>query len=137
VAVAVAQHSVVVLDEADRVVEAVSSEQAGICVLGTSSPLEELPSARTLFAPHFERARRTRQLVEFREFVDGRLVEVSVMPDGARLVVSWRTLDILDVLTIEGLRESLRRIVVTLEEAECAARRAQTRAELRLIDGGA
>lgn len=135
-AVAVAQHSVVVLDGDDRVVEAVSSEQAGIRVLGASSPLEVLPSARALFVPYFERARRTRRLVEFREFVDGRVVEVSVAPDGDRLIVSWRTIDILDVLTLEGLRESLQRIIETLAEAEAQVRRAQRRAELRLVEGG-
>jgi hypothetical protein len=127
---------VVVLDGDDRVVEAVSSEQAGIRVLGASSPLEALPSARALFVPYFERARRTRRLVEFREFVDGRVVEVSVAPDGDRLIVSWRTIDILDVLTLEGLRESLQRIIETLAEAEAQVRRAQRRAELRLVEGG-
>jgi hypothetical protein len=127
---------VVVLDGDDRVVEAVSSEQAGIRVLGASSPLEVLPSARALFVPYFERARRTRRLVEFREFVDGRVVEVSVAPDGDRLIVSWRTIDILDVLTLEGLRESLQRIIETLAEAEAQVRRAQRRAELRLVEGG-
>lgn len=135
-AVAVAQHSVVVLDEHDRVVEAVSSEQAGVRVLDARCPFEELPSARALFTPYLERARRTRRLVEFREFVDGRVVEVSAAPDGDRLVVSWRTIDFLDVLTLEGLRESLRRIMDALAEAEAQIGRVQRRTELRLVDGG-
>ena len=136
-AVAVAQHSVVVLDEHDRVVEGVSPEQAGVRVLDARCPFEELPSARELFTPYLERARRTGRLVEFREFVDGRVVEVSAAPYGPRLVVSWRTIDILDVLTLEGLRESLQRIVETLAEAEEHVRRAQRRAELRIVEGGA
>lgn len=136
-AVAVAQHSVVVLDDEDRVVEAVPSAHAGTGVHEAATPLEGLPSAGALFAPHFERARKSGAVVEFVEFVDGRVVRATAAPEGGRLVVSWHTLEILDVLTLEGLRESLERIMRTLERAEADLRKAQARHGLRLIDGGA
>jgi hypothetical protein len=137
VAVAVAEHSVVVFDGEDRVVEAVPSAQAGARLREDASPLEGLPSAPALFAPYFARARRTGDTVEFVEFVDGRVVRVTATPDGDRLVVSWHTLDILDVLTLEGLRDSLQRVVETLAKVEAELRRTEARRALRVIDGGA
>jgi hypothetical protein len=136
VAVAVEEHSVVVLDEQDQLVGAVSSAQASIRLPEDASPLEQLPSARAVFAPYFERARRTGRTLEFVEFVDGRVVQVTVRPEGARLVVSWQTLDILDVLTLEGLRASIERVVETLAQAEATLRRAQARQLLRVVEGG-
>jgi hypothetical protein len=70
------------------------------------------------------------------EFVYGRVVQVTVEPDGTRLVVSWRTLEILDVLTLDGLRDSLHRVVRTLDEAEARLRRSEVRRSLRVLDGG-
>jgi hypothetical protein len=134
VAVTVGEHSVVVLDEDDRVVEAAPSA-------GESRPehtclFEQLPTARACFAPYLERARRTGAALDFVEFVDGRVLQVAVEPDGARLVVSCRTLDILDVLTLDGLRDSLQRVVKTLDEAEARLRRTDVRGSLRVLEGG-
>jgi hypothetical protein len=136
VAVAVKEHSVVVLDDEDRVVEAVPPAQAGAALHAGESPLEVLPSARAVFAPYFERARATRRTIEFVEFVDGRVLHVRVEPTGNRLVVSWQTLDSLDVQTLEGLRDSIQRVVDTLAQAEATLRRTQARQLLRVIDGG-
>jgi hypothetical protein len=134
VAVTVGEHSVVVLDEDGRVVEAMPS--AGGLLRAGSCPLEELPNARACFAPYLERAKRTGVAAEFVEFVYGRVVQVTVEPDGTRLVVSWRTLEILDVLTLDGLRDSLHRVVRTLDEAEARLRRSEVRRSLRVLDGG-
>lgn len=126
----------VVLDEEDRVVEAGPAGQARVSLDGCASALEELPSARALFAPYFERARRTGEPVGFAEFVDGRVVQVEVVPGGGRLVVTWHTLCILDVLTLTGLRQSLQVMLDTLAAAEETLRRAEVRAGLRLLEGG-
>ncbi len=135
-AVAVAEHSVVVLDEDDRVVEELPPAQGHFGVYVPKSPLDELPSARAAFGPYFARARHTGEPVEFAEFVDGRVVQVAVVPEGRRLVVTWHTLGILDVLTLDGLRTSLAAIIETLAHTELALERSATRRSLRLVEGG-
>ena len=114
----------VVLDDRYHVVEGGLAAQ-----VGSSLRL-------SAFAPHFERAQRTGETVELTEFVDGRVVRADIVPDAGRLVVSWRTLCILDVLTLEGLRASLDEIIETLASADGALRRKETRRALRLIEGG-
>ena len=63
-------------------------------------------------------------------------MQLTIVPGDGRLVVSWRTLCILDVLTLEGLRASLDEIIETLASADGELRRKDTRRALRLIEGG-
>lgn len=88
------------------------------------------------FVRHYERARRTGDTVAVAEYVDGRVVQLTIVPQAGRLVVSWRTLCILDVLTLDGLRASLDEIVETLAREEAKLRRNDPRRSLRVIEGG-
>jgi hypothetical protein len=136
VAVAVDEPSVVVLDHRYQVVEGELAAQASFSLRFGASSSEGVPSPGPLFAPYYERAKRTGESVEFVQFVDGRVVQVTVVPDEGRFVVSWRTLCILDVLTLDGLRTSLEEIVETLGSAEEELRRDAARSSLRVIEGG-
>jgi hypothetical protein len=129
VAVAVDEPSVVVLDDCYQVVEDGLAAQAGFGMGLTVA-------SGGVFAPYYERAKRTRETVEFVEYLDGRVMRVTVVPQKDRLVVTWQTLCMLDVLTLEGLRSSLDEVVETLARAEQELRRNAVRGSLRLVEGG-
>jgi hypothetical protein len=124
VAVAVDEPSVVVLDDHLQVVGGGLAEQVSFSL------------RLSAFARHCERAKRTGQTVEVAEFVDGRVVQLTIAPQADRLVVSWRTVCILDVLTLEGLRRSLDEIIETLAGADEELRRKDARRSLRVLEGG-
>lgn len=126
----------VVLDEDYRVVEDGLASQARFAMRRNTSPLDGLPSSRSLFAPHYERAKRSGKTVDFVQYLDGRVVQVRIVPYARRLVVSCQTLCILDVLTLDGLHASLGSIIEALEEAEEKLRRQRARESLRVIEGG-
>lgn len=80
-------------------------------------------------------ARRTREVVEFAQFYDGYIMRVRAVPEGSRLTVSWETLGMLDVLTLDGLRMSLQAALQALTESEEALRRESVRRSLRVVGG--
>lgn len=135
-AVAVDATSVLVLDDEYRVVEVSPALQAGFGLRPGRSTIDGLPGSRSLFVPYCEHARRTGKPVEFTQYYGGTVMHVRVVPEAARLVVSWETLGILDVLTLDGLQASLRSLVETLTRAEDALRRDRVRRSLRLVGGG-
>ena len=96
---------------------------------------ECLPGAERSFRPHYEKAWRTREPIEFVEFYEGRVDRVRAVASGGRLELSWEPLAQLDTLTLEGLRSSIAAAISTLEEHERATRRERTRSTLRLVQG--
>jgi hypothetical protein len=56
-------------------------------------------------------------------------------PKGSRLVVSWEVLGMLDVLTLDGLRMSLRAALQALSDSEEALRRESVRSSLQVVEG--
>jgi hypothetical protein len=136
VAVTVTAAPVLVLDEEYRVVEVSPALQAGFGLRPGESAIDGLPGSRSLFVPYCEHARRTGDTVDFAQFYGGSVVHVHVVPKEGMLLVSWETLGILDVLTLDGLRSSLRTLVETLTRAEDALRRDRMRRSLRLVGGG-
>lgn len=136
-AVAVTELPHVVLDEEYRIVEVNQAARAGLGPLLGESILESFPGARPLFLPYYEQARRTGETVEFVQYYDGYVAHLKVVPDGQQLTVYWETLCILDVLTLDGLRASLRTALKTLADAEAALQRDQIRSTLRVVGGEA
>jgi hypothetical protein len=88
-----------------------------------------------LFLPYYEEARRTRNVVEFAQFYDGYIMRLRAVPEGSRLTVSWETLGMLDVLTLDGLRMSLKSALQALTDSEEALRRESVRGSLQVVGG--
>jgi hypothetical protein len=135
VAVTVPQASFVVLDERNVIVEVSPAARAGFGHLLGCDAFDSYPDTRALFLPHYQRARRTQRVVEFVQYYDRYVSHVVVVPDGNRLTVRWERLCMLDVLTLDGLRESLQVALDTLEAAEEILRRAEVRRSLRVVGG--
>jgi hypothetical protein len=95
------------------------------------------PDSRSLYEPHYVRARRTGATVEFAQYYNGRVMRIKAVPNGSRITLWYEIVAILDVLTLEGLRESLDSALAALAAAEEAIRREQGRASLRLVGGRA
>jgi hypothetical protein len=136
VAVAVTEPVVFVLDEDYRAVEMSPALQAGCGLAAGDCVLDGLPIARSTFVRSCEHARRTGETVDLVEYGGGRLLRIGIDPQGENLRVSWETLAILDTLTMDGLRTSLRSILETLARAEDALGRDRMRRSLRLVGGG-
>ena len=136
-AVAVEEAPSVVLDDEYRIVEVSAAAEAALGLLRGRSILDSFPGSAPLFRPHYERARRTGERQEFVQYYDAYVVRVTVDPGPEGLTVSWTTLCALDLVTIDGLRESLAVAVSTLERADAERRRADVRRSLRVVEGGA
>lgn len=125
----------VILDEEYRIVEVGPAAQAGFGPLLGQNVLECFPGSRPLFLPYYEEARRTREVVEFAQFYDGYIMRLRAVPEGSRLTVSWETLGMLDVLTLDGLRMSLQAALQAVTDSEEALRRESVRRSLRVVEG--
>jgi hypothetical protein len=128
VAVAASHSPFLVLDERDVIVEVGPAARAQFEPLLGRCVWESFPGSRELFRPHYERARRTGQPVEFVQFFAGHVARVRAVPVGGRLELSWQTLAVLDLLTLEGLRASLDAALDALE-------RRRRRDSLRIVEG--
>ena len=74
-------------------------------------------------------------MIEFAQYYDGYVMRVKVVPDKGRLTVSWETLGILDVLTLDGLRASLDSVLQALAATEENVDREHVRQSLRVVAG--
>jgi hypothetical protein len=134
VAVAVEAAPYVVLDEEFRVVEVSAAAQAGFGPLCGRRLVDCFPGSRPLFLPYLKEAQRTGRVVEFAQYFDGYVAELKVVPDGDTLTLSWERLEILDVLTLDGLRASLHSVLDTLRAREAALHRDVVRRSLRVVE---
>jgi PAS domain-containing protein len=135
VAVAVHATPCVVLDDQYRVVEMNRAAEAGVGRVW-GQDLDSFPDARPLFLPYLKEAERTRRVVRFPQYFEGYVVEVTIEPGEGTFTVTWERLCVLDVLTLEGLRASLAKVLDTLRDREDALRRDGVRRRLRVIEGG-
>lgn len=62
-------------------------------------------------------------------------MRIRATPEGRRLTVSWETLGMLDVLTLDGLRMSLKAALEALTDSEEALRRESVRGSLKVVGG--
>ena len=136
-AVTVLQAPYIVFDEEDRIVEV-----GGLAVPVFGSFLGQnlwdcFPDSRRLFEPHYAEARRTGAPVEFAQYYNGRVMLVKAVPSGTLVTLWYEIVAMLDVLTLEGLRESLDSALAKLSACEETIRRRQVRTSLRLVEGGA
>jgi hypothetical protein len=135
VAVAVDGNPYIELDEEYRIVGVGSGAQAHFGALLGEKVYDFFPGARPLFLPYYDEARRTKRVVEFAQFYDGYIMRLRATPKGSRLVVSWVVLGMLDVLTLDGLRMSLRAALQALSDSEEALRRESVRSSLQVVEG--
>jgi hypothetical protein len=135
VAVAVKANPYVVLDERYRVVEVGRAAEAGLGPLCGRNILDCFPGSRPLFLPYLKEAQRTGTIVKFAQYFDGYVAEVQILPVGTTLRVSWDRLCMLDVLTLDGLRESLHAVLDTLQAREDSLHREVVRSSLRVVEG--
>ena len=133
-AVAVDAAAFVTLDEADRIVEVSPAAGAVFGPLRGQDVFESFPESRPLFLPYFEQARRTGEVVEFTQYYGGYLSDLKAVPAGKLLTVYWEQCYMLDVLTLDGLRDSLRTVLEALEAREDGMRHG-VRRSLRVVDG--
>ena len=125
-----------VLDDEYHIVEVSESALASFAPLLGRNVLDAFPGSRALFLPYYERARRTGESVEFAQYYGGYVARVLATPAGTRLIVTWKVVAILDLLTLEGLRSSLEAAIEELEDAEHALHRQHVRQSLRVMEGG-
>jgi hypothetical protein len=133
VAVTVDETPFVVLAEDYRIVEVGPAAQAGFGPLLGQNVLDSFPGSRPLFLPYYEQARRTGEIVEFTQFYDGYVSRITAVPNGSKLAVFWELLGMLDVLTLDGLRDSLEAIIRTLAGAENTLLKDRVRNSLRVV----
>lgn len=133
VAVTVDETPFVVLAEDYRIVEVGPAAQAGFGPLLGQNVLDSFPGSRPLFLPYYEQARRTGETVEFTQFYDGYVSRITAVPNGSKLAVFWELLGMLDVLTLDGLRDSLEAIIRTLAGAENTLLKDRVRNSLRVV----
>jgi hypothetical protein len=135
VAVAVKAIPYVVLDERYRIVEVGRAAEAGLGPLCGRNILECFPGSSPLFLPYLKEAQRTGSVVTFAQYFNGYVAEVKILPIGTTLRVSWDRLCMLDVLTLDGLRESLHNVLDTLQAREDSLHREAVRSSLRVVEG--
>jgi hypothetical protein len=136
VAVAVEAAPWVVLDDEFRVVETSWPADAGVGPHCGQNLLDFFPGSRPLFLPYLKEAQRTRRIVKFAQYFEGYVAEVRIVPDAGSLTLVWEQLGTLDVMTMDGLRASLRHALDTLRAREDALRREVVRRSLRVVEGG-
>ena len=135
-AVAVKAIPYVVLDERYRIVEVGRAAEAGLGPLCGRNILECFPGSSPLFLPYLKEAQRTGRVVRFAQYFNGYVAEVKIIPIGTSLRVSWDRLCMLDVLTLDGLRDSLHDALDALQAREDSVRREVVRSSLRVVEGG-
>lgn len=136
-AVTVPQAPCIVVDEEDCIVEV---SELAVPVLGSflgQNLWDCFLDAKPLYEPHYAKARRTRAPVEFAQYYNGRVMLVKAVPSGTLVTLWYEVVAMLDVLTLDGLRESLDSALAKLSAAEETIRREQVRTSLRLVGGRA
>jgi PAS domain-containing protein len=136
VAVAVGVDAFLVLDEAYRIVEVSPAARAIFGPLQGRDVFESFPDSRPLFLPYYEQARRSGEVVEFTQYYGGYVMRLKAVPAASMLTVSWEKLHVLDVHTLEGLRDSLVTMLDILEARDDAQHREAVRRALRVVQGG-
>jgi hypothetical protein len=127
----------VVLDEMDRIVEVGTSAQSQFGPLVGTVLWESFPGAAPLFKPYYDKARATREPVEFVQFYDGNVARVWAVPgEDGLLQLHWEAVARLDTLTLGSLVETLEESLELLDEQEADLHRSRVRGALRVIEGG-
>jgi hypothetical protein len=134
VAIAVERELRVVFDEEYRVVELNDAAESLFSHLLGEPFWDHYPSARAVFLPYCEEARRTGGEVELVTFFEGSLKRVRYEPDGPNLAATWEVLATIDVSSLDALQESLRDIASALAQP---AIRGSSRPILSVVEGGA
>ena len=128
--------SYVVLDEDDRVVEVGPHAPASFMSLLGQNVHDGFPETEALYGPHYERARRSGATVEFAQYSDGHVILVKAVPEERRrVIVSWKLIGFIDVMTLEGLQASLAAALDALVQTEALVRRNRVRGFLRVVAG--
>jgi len=135
VAVTVPQAPYIVFDEEDCIVEVGELAVPAFGSFLGQNLWDCFPGSRPLYEPHYAEARRTGAPVEFAQYYNGRVMLVKAVPSGTRVTLWYEVVAMLDVLTLEGLRESLDSALAKLSAAEETIRREQVRTSLRLVEG--
>jgi len=126
----------VILDEDDRVLEVGPRAPAIFESLRGRRVHEGFPETEALYGPHYERARRTGDAVEFAQYSNGHVTLIKAVPvERRRLIVSWELIGFVDVMTLEALQASLAAALGVLTEKEEAVRRERVRSSLSVIAG--
>jgi PAS domain-containing protein len=125
-----------VIDSDDRIVEVSRAAEAVYGSLRGSRLWDRYPEAKPLFRPHFDRARREQEPVEFVQFFRGQVAWLRVESSGSRITLSWEMLFALDTLTLDRLRDSLDAALEILDERQRQLQRSRLRDTFEVIDGG-
>ena len=132
-AVTVGQDQYLILDAEYRIVEVGPAAQAMFGPVLGELAFDAFPDSEPLFRPHYERAARAGEPVEFATFYNGLVLHLRVTPSDSRLVVSWEEIARLDVLTLDGLFESLDTALDALGTSLVEIDRRRRRDLLRLV----
>jgi hypothetical protein len=133
VAVAVEQDEFLVLDDEFRIVEVGAAARATFGPLLGKRVFDAFPDSEALFRPYYEHVRETGVPTEFATFYDGVALHLRVAPADGDLLVTWRTLARLDVLTIDGLAASLDHALAAIANVERELQRVRGRDRLRIV----
>jgi PAS domain-containing protein len=133
VAVAVECNLRLVLDEQYRIVDVSPAAEPAFGALLGERFWDHFPTARPVFLPYCEEARRTGEQVEVVKFFEGKLKRVRYSPEGSRLVATWEVLASVDVSSLDTLQESLRNVIAALADEEPPEDR---RPLLSVVQGG-
>ena len=126
----------VVLDEGDRIVEVGPGALSQFGPQVGSVVWDCYPGSKPLFKPYYDKARQTREPVEFVQFYDGNVSRVRAVPLGdGRIGLEWKQLARLDTLTLGSLVETLDRSLEALA-VEARDTSSDVRQDLRVIEGG-
>ena len=127
----------VVLDEGDRIVGVGTDAQSQFGPLVGTVIWQSFPGSEPLFKPYYDKARQTREPVEFVQFYDGNVARIRAVPnEDGLLELHWQALARLDTLTLGSLVETLEESLELLDEQEADMHRARVRGALRVIEGG-
>jgi len=117
----------VVLDAEDRVLDVSPSAPAPFPSLLGKRVHDGFPETGALYAPYYERARRTGEVVEFTQYSDGHVTLMKAVPTRRVLIVSWELIGFIDVMTIESLRDSIDAVLDALSKNEEVLHRERAR----------
>ena len=126
----------VVLDEGDRIVGVGTDAQSQFGPLVGTVIWQSFPGSEPLFKPYYDKARQTREPVEFVQFYDGNVARIRAVPKDGLLELHWQALARLDTLTLGSLVETLEESLELLDEQEAGMHRSRVRGALRVIEGG-
>jgi len=136
VAVTVPQAPFIVLDENYVIVGVGPAAEAQFGPLAGRVVWDGFPGSEPLFRPHYERARRTGEPVEFVQFYEGTVAHIRAVPAGDRLELYWERLLNLDTLTLDGLHSSIVEAIDLLDDREADMLKREMRGHLHVIEGG-